>query len=330
MRKYFALGAVAAIAVAGSLAIGGVANAVTPPTTITGTTHVMNRPDSGNGGTWAYDTFDRTLTVTVAATQKPADTAAGLVDYTATVADKGTFAAIVGAGTPNQFVPGTKITHGVHGWFSGGISYTVTAPTADTLTGVIPASEDDNFAAAVVTTGNWPKIAFATPTGVTVTENNDWGWTYKTACETWADTAANGDGNTALDGNITGTLCGHPVPPPHFDHPYVLHGKWTSRTPSTATVSWDNSDKGWPSSNKCNEVYITGYGFGPLGDFADAHVGFTCDNGTGSDVGYLRGLLPGHTYALQVVPATGDYGHHHPIPGGGAGYVDVFTLADFS
>lgn len=118
--------------------------------------------------------------------------------------------------------------------------------------------------------------------------------------------------------------------------PYVLHGKWTSRTDSTATVSWDNSanDPAWLTGQnfghgKCNEVYITGYGFGPLGDFADAHVGFTCDNGAGHDVGYLRGLLPDHTYAMRILPATGTYGDHHPIPGAVPGYVDVFTTADF-
>ncbi len=126
------------------------------------------------------------------------------------------------------------------------------------------------------------------------------------------------------------------TPPPHFDHPYVLHGVWTSRTPSTATVAWDNSTVGdWMTGQnnghgKCNEVYITGYGFGPLGDFSQAHVGFTCDNGAGHDTGYLRGLLPDHTYAMQIIPATGDYGHHQPIPGAVAGYVDVFTLSDFN
>lgn len=323
--------AVAPLAVLGGMAFGsGAAHAATAtaPTTVTATTHVTDRPDSGNGGTWAYDTFDRTLTVTAAAKQNPADTAKNLVDYTVTVTDQGFFSAVQGTGTPNQFVPGTKVMHAVKGTMNGGLSYTVTAPATDSLTGVIPASENDNFStsgAGFVSTGDWPKLAFMTPTNVTVNENSDWSWTYKTACETWVDSAANGSGNQANDGNITGKIC---VTPPVV-HPYVLNGKWTARAASTAQVTWDNSDKGWPSSNKCNEVYITGYGFGPIGDFADAHIGFTCDNGAGHDTGYLRGLLPNHTYALRVVPATGTYGSHQPIPGGGAGYVDVFTLSDF-
>lgn len=111
--------------------------------------------------------------------------------------------------------------------------------------------------------------------------------------------------------------------------PFVLNGMWTSRTAATATVSWDESAAGWPSKNKCQEVYITGFGFGPLGDFTHAHVGFTCDNGAGHNTGYLRGLEPNQTYALRIVPATGTYGSHQPISGAPTGYVDVFTLADF-
>jgi hypothetical protein len=148
--------------------------------------------------------------------------------------------------------------------------------------------------------------------------------------------AKDGAGATAVqeDGIL---VKGSPVhtPPPHADKPYVFHGKWTSRTASTATASWDESTTGdWMTSQnngdgKCEEVYITGPGFAPLGDFADAHIGFTCDNGAGHNTGYLRGLLPDHNYALRIVPATGDYGHHQPIPGAGTGFVDVFTLADF-
>ncbi|MGH3417780.1 MAG: hypothetical protein ACRDSS_15015, partial [Actinocrinis sp.] len=74
-----------------------------------------------------------------------------------------------------------------------------------------------------------------------------------------------------------------------------------------------------------------GYGFGTWNpaDPADpgtAHIGFTCDHGTGNvNTGDLWGLTPGQTYALRIVPATGTYGSHKPIPGARVGYVDVFT-----
>lgn len=298
------------------------------PTSATASTIVQNRPDSGNGGTWGYDSFKRTLTVTLAATQKPADTAAGLVDYTATVSDSGYFNTVGGAGTPNQFVPGTKILHnGVKGSMSGGISYTVTAPSADTLTGTVPGNENDNFSttgSGFVSTGNWPKLAFETATGVTVTENSDWSWTYKTGCETWVDSAANGDGNTSNDGNITGKICAVP---------YVYAGHGITVNNNSASVGWSESQLGWPDpSAKCEQVWISGYGFGAWNGSnpGTAHVGYTCDrNGSNTNVGYLWGLAAGHTYALRIVPSTTeDWGHRAdatPIPGAHVGYVDVFT-----
>ena len=203
--------AVAAVTVLGIS--GGAAHAA--PGTVTAHTYVSNRPDGGNGGTWAYDDFTRTLTVKVAAVQNPADAKAGLTDYTARVTDGGQFNAIVGMLAPNQAVPGVKITGSVRGGMHGSISYTVTAPSADTLTGTVPATENDNFGAPATTTGNWPKLAFASPAGVTVTENSDWTWTYTTRCETWVDSAANGDGNLLADGNITGKSC---TPPCHRRH----------------------------------------------------------------------------------------------------------------
>jgi hypothetical protein len=273
------------------------------PTTVTATTHITSRPDSGNGGVWAYDSVARVLTVTVAASQTGAPTGDTL--YTATVMDSGGFSAVQGAGTPSQFVPGSKVQHHVVGTLAGGLSYTVTAPTADTLTGVIPASEDDNFATPLNSTSNWPKLAFATPTGVTVTENNDWSWTYKTSCETWVDSAANGDGNLSNDGNITGALCSSNVP-------YVYAGHVVTVSRNSAVVGWSESAGGWPSSNHCVEVYM--YGFDrPAGT---AHVGFTCDNGDRTqDIGYMSGLSVGHSVSLFVRPAVGTYGNHHPIPG---------------
>lgn len=218
--------AAGAVALAGLTATAMAAHAA--PTTVTAHTAISNRPDSGNGGTWAYDDFGRTLTVTLAAVQNPADTAKHLTDYTATVTDNGDFHAIIGTDTPNQVVPGLKIASGVSGEMHGSITYTITAPSTDTLTGTVPATENDNFGAPAVTTGNWPAQAFATSAGVTVTEGSTWSWTYSTRCETWVDSSANGDGNLAGDGNITGKSCTppvkHPKPHGHSDNDRDDHG----------------------------------------------------------------------------------------------------------
>lgn len=303
------LAAVAApVAVLGGLAFasGAAHAATTTPTTVTATTHVTNRPDSGHGGIWAYDSFARTLTVTKAATQ-PADTT--ITAYTATITDKGGFTTVGGAGTPNQFVSGTKILHnGVKGEVNGSYALTVTAPSTDTLTGVVPATENDNFSttgAGFTSTTDWPKLAFASATGVVVT-GGAYNWTYATACEKWVDSSANGDGNTANDGNITGKICFTP-------HPFVYHGHVITVNNNSATVGWSDSAHGWPTASHCVEVQEFGYGFTKNGS---PHVGFTCDHGNpAADVGYLRGLAAGHTYALRIQPATGTYGDNHPIPG---------------
>jgi len=296
-----AIGGSLVLAISAGAALAQSADAVT--TTVTATTHVLNRPDSGHGGNWAYDSFTRTLTVTVAPVQNEKDTTAGLIDYNATITDVGFFSTVGGAGTPSQFVPGAKILHnGVHGTVNGTYALTVTAPVGDGLSGVVPATEDDNFGAAKVSTGNWPELAFATSTGVTVT-GGAYEWDYATACEKWVDSSANGDGNTAGDGNITGKICGVP---------YVYAGHVVTVSEHNATVGWSDSKFGWPSSNHCVEVYV--YGFDrPAGV---AHKGFTCDNGNpAANVGYMEDLPAGHTFALFVQPATGTYGNNHPLPG---------------
>lgn len=370
MRKYFALGAVAPLAVlVGSLALGGAANAaplttwqdtsvqvfpgqsvdaITGFTATLGSTNLTGSPQnvavsgSTTADVVAHGTNLGALTYAIVSGANPVSGIALSINnsghITATVTPP------LPATAPTSVPPVViKATDGVATGFATlnivpvVVSNSVHSVNASVSTDTVTLSGANNNATGAVDFTSVP------PSGVGFTLANSPAGTALSGSSLVGTsavpgpydhvrvTAADSAGATAVD-TFNIFVKGHKVftPPPHFDHPYVLHGKWTSRTPSTATVSWDNSDKGWPSSNKCNEVYITGYGFGPLGDFADAHVGFTCDNGTGSDVGYLRGLLPGHTYALQVVPATGDYGHHHPIPGGGAGYVDVFTLADFS
>jgi hypothetical protein len=296
----------AAAALGGALALPAAAQAA--PVSAHAVTHVINRADSGNGGTWAYDTFNRTLDIRVAPSQASAP--AGDTLYVAVVKDAGAFTARQGELTPNQVTAGLKITHAVKGTMNGGISYTVTAPTGDTLTGTVPKVENDAFGAAKVTTADWPEQAFASTTGVTVTEGTTWSWRYATQCGAWTDSAANGDGNQAGDGNITGRVC--PVP-------FVFGGHVITVNNNDATVGWSTSAAGWPNpASKCVEVREFGYGFTVNGS---PHVGFTC-----AKVGYLSGMAAGHTYFLQVVPAVGTYASHHQIPGTDVhGGIDVVT-----
>jgi hypothetical protein len=242
MLKSILTAGAAALAVTGGAVLAS-GTALAAPSTVTAVTQVSNRPDGGHGtpSTWAYDDFTRTLTVTVASVQNPADTTAGLTDYTATITDHGQFHAVLGAGTPNQsgVFAGAHIVHGVSGAMNGTYSLTVTAPSADTLTGTVPATEDDNFGAPAVTTANWPKQAFATATGVSVA-GGSYSWTYTRACESWTD-ASGTDGNAPADGNITGKLC---VPPPHVYDVDVRQGRhgtetvtWRQTSPSADTVT---------------------------------------------------------------------------------------------
>jgi hypothetical protein len=296
----------APLAAAGAFAFGGVAHAAPAPTTVTATTHVTNRPDGGHGGTWAYDNFQRTLTVTVAATQNPADTTAGLVDYTATITDKGQFSAIVGADAPNQVVAGVKVTHGVTGSLNGTYSLTVTAPVADTLTGVVPATENDNFAAPANTTDNWPKLAFATPVGVTVT-GGAYSWKYATACETWVDSSVNGDGNLAGDGNITGRICAVP-------RLYDGHAVYVA--PTRENVEFKQTIA------SVDKFVIVGPGA------INGHVGWVNAKGGGVlNTGVYSGLEAGHGYTVLYTPYTRVNGRQ--IPGTHTGYVFFVSNVPF-
>jgi len=114
--------------------------------------------------------------------------------------------------------------------------------------------------------------------------------------------------------------------PVHPVVPYVYAGHVITVDSNSATVGWSDSALGWPSANHCVEVREFGYGFTVNGS---PHVGFTCDNGNpAQDVGYLSGLAPHHTYFLQVVPAVGTYGDNHQIPGTDAhGGIDVVTTS---
>lgn len=284
--------AVATLLVPAAIAALGAtsASATAVPTSVTAVTHVVDRPDSGNGGTWAYDSFNRTLSVSVAAVQVPADTSAGLTDYVATVSDHGSFAAIVGADTPNQAVPGLKVKHSATGSFAGNYAFTITAPSADTLTGVVPKFENDAFGPPVVTTGDWPRQAFATTTGVILTPGA-WSWSYSTACEQWTDSSGNGYGNLPADGNITGKYCAAP-------HVYDVSTRYVAAT--RELFSFRSTQDGYV------KVLISGPG--PI----SGHTWLIAVHGGALNSGVITGLTYHRDYTLIFTPATSS---GHQVPG---------------
>lgn len=229
--------------------------------TVSGTTYLPANLDSGNGsatvnglqGGWAIDTFQRTLSVTATpdACNDPVD---GLTCYTATVSDTGTFEAIPGNGhapdPASTTDAGTNIAYPpVSGPFDGGATYifeTSATPAAANIPDVVD-NHGHSPSSVADSTSDWFVNAFTGSATfyntngqvVTVGGTNDtvlqdtWGWTYTSmtggakhtnavACETWTDSAANGAGAEAADGNITGTQCAGALKPHYTRVPNCL------------------------------------------------------------------------------------------------------------
>jgi hypothetical protein len=291
------------VILAGTAGVAFTANVASAAPVVRAVTHVTNAPDSGNGGNWAYDNYERTLVITLDATPPPGVPGTDFA-YTATVSDRGTSSAIVGADTPNQVVPGAKIAHSVSTSMNGEATYVITAPKTDALTGTVPGALDLHFTAATgnQTTTNWPKQAFASPTGVTVAYahgGDAWSWTYRTACEAWTDSGTNGDGNLAHDGNITGKICAVPR---------LYDGAAVYVSPVRENVTFKQTIGSW------DEFKIVGPG--PI----NGHIGWVQAVGHGvTNAAVYGGLNANSGYTVFYTPETHKYGHQ--ILGTHTGYV---------
>jgi LPXTG-motif cell wall-anchored protein len=207
-------GAVAlAVVSLGVIAAAGAASADIAPDCKTVTIHYTNRPDSGNHGTWATDTFARVIQVCHDTTVKPAESIAVQAwHYKAIVHDNGTFVTVGGASnSPNE---GHAVHGGTPGVMVGGFTATFTAPhdwgywngdafNGKTLNG--PAGDTNP------TTSNVVKALWTDGfEGNSI--NNDWKWVYRTCAkgdkcvEQWID-AYPSDGAGRRDGDITGKPC---------------------------------------------------------------------------------------------------------------------------
>jgi hypothetical protein len=249
MRKKFAYLLAALLGSAG-LAVA-FALPASASTTVTGTTYLPANADSGNGsgnsGTWAIDSFHRVLTVTEsgACTNTVPE---GYTCYSASIADSGTFRTVPGNGdAPNPASttdPGTNMAYpAVSGPFTGSASYLFEADTTPAVANIAnvvnnhgspnPAGDDS--------TSLWFEQAFGAGTtflnsdGTTFSSAiaNNWTWSYTTmtgggkhtsavSCESWTDSAANGAGALAADGNVTGKQCSGTLKPHYVRVPDCL------------------------------------------------------------------------------------------------------------
>lgn len=222
MRKLITA-ALAAAALAGGVLAASPALAAPAAGTVTASTSITGRPDSGGAGnTWALDAMTRTLAVT------ETGASAGVYSFTATVRDSaGTFAVQAGQLVPNQGTsPGARFgfQRRQSGTFSGGASFSFTA-TALPSAARVPHSATGS---GPTDTSDWYKLAFPAGTtfGGTGIEDN-WGWSYTDAeacnslggpavfTQAWRDFASNdggqGSGGSPAQGGIVsvpnGSVC---------------------------------------------------------------------------------------------------------------------------
>lgn len=298
--------AAAGVTVAGGVvAVAAAAPAAfaAPLPLVTAVTHVAGNADDGGNGTWAYDNFTRTLKVSRDASVTPP---AGEAAYTATVSDAGTWRAVFGAFTPNQGGAdlGLKIGRNADGTFTGTASYSFDAPAADVPSAANVAKYvNDNFtkpASGPDSTSQWYLQAFtaAQQPAVTGSIGDDFTWTYGNACQSWTDSAADGDGQGSADGNITGKAC---------VFPYTYDGRPSYVAPTRENITFKENTGTW--------VEFTIQGPGPI----DGHHGWVDAQGGGAlNAGVYSGLDAGHGYGVTYTPVTGR-GSFQRIPGSHGG-----------
>jgi hypothetical protein len=226
--------AAAAAVIAGALSLAAVstAGATTRPAvksyTSTATTAVSNRPDSGDHGDWARDTFTRTAKVTlvseVALSYCGGSTGTGhCYDWTGSVSDSGSFTTIPGGVSPgngslNGGLP-PAISTAVKGTMAGTYRYAFYSSWKTASAALVATHENDagNTPGGRSTTGAWPEQFFGAGakfyvSGAVSSELGTTGsWKYTAAfgadaacpaiASSWTDASPDWGAN-AIDGNI--------------------------------------------------------------------------------------------------------------------------------
>jgi len=180
--------------------------------TVTATTKLSNRADSGGNGNWATDAMTRKLVI------RETGRSAGVYDFTATVTDSGSFATDNGAFTPDQggTDAGLVIFKHTAGSLYGGADYSFTATTLPDGR-YVPSRESGTPLSGDRTTSLWYEQAFGAGTVFGGTGIGNWSWSYAgPVCKTgtgrhvsyvpqrWTDALNNDGGQSATAGNITG------------------------------------------------------------------------------------------------------------------------------
>lgn len=171
MSKFRMAAAAAVLIMAGALAPVTAATAAIAGVTsytVTAKTAVSDRPDSGNAGYWADDTFTRTASVHLVAEAALSfcggSTPTGhCYRWTGNVADKGTFKTIIGAKSPGAGSGGAlPIGVSAAGPFNGSYGYSFYSSWKTASASRMPASENDagNAPAGRSTTGAWVEQFF--------------------------------------------------------------------------------------------------------------------------------------------------------------------------
>lgn len=166
--------------------------------TVTGSTQITNRNDSGHSGNWATDDMLRSATVTRqhASPSAKCGGADQCYFYTGEFTDNGTFTTLDGANSPNAGKP-----------ISGTLSGTVTGVqkfefySSDDSPGTVPASSSGNGVSSAQWLGQ-----FFTPGSVFGMNEISYSYDYTGTgtCESWHESNTNNDGQADGAGDITG------------------------------------------------------------------------------------------------------------------------------
>jgi hypothetical protein len=211
------LGAIGVLATAGAASAS--AATVHP---LTAKTQITNRLDGGGNGSWAYDTFNRVLSLQyLGKSADPAHATAPYM-YDAQVRDTGTFKDIPGKYTPDQggkdlglILKPNQVTGTMEGSGQWGVFY---ASSKDAR-GLVPSHLNGPALNTLYPSSTWPELAF--PQGTVFNGVSEFNYSYEYTvpattvthnghkhvykAQTWLDTASNGDGQLShADGNITG------------------------------------------------------------------------------------------------------------------------------
>lgn len=163
--------------------------------TVSASTALANRTDSGTHGDWATDTLTRTATITrdhAAPASKCGGSATSCWFYKASIVDTGSFVTITGANSPEHgtVIPGTHVS----GQISGSDLFEFYASDDSPSAALVPASLSGNGQS----TSTWFHQFFGAGTVFAGENQTKWGWTYTdTLCETWVDSSAGDSGDIA-------------------------------------------------------------------------------------------------------------------------------------